>query len=709
MRRGALVFTMVFLLALLLGVMGGAAAEASCASLATAAGEVYALQSGGLALYDPAAGGFQPLDCAISSEFVLADSPEGLYLFSSAQQLLVQLDTAAPYGEINRWQLTQFPSSGDTMVYRAAVVDGGLYLLVSDYASDSFRGIWAWDLQANRRVACPIASVADLCCGWDGGLVVYSAPLGGEGALYSWSIHDGAAALHSAPGSMGILPGGLACDPAAQRVYLWADGGVMAFDGSSMQEIASMADDEEAELITAALTSDGQYWVRYSDWTLQTLSLSQQVQAVLRIAGHFPDSALVEAYAAAHPDVLIRYTQDDPYAHSTFAQTVLNRTLEADMIVTSTSSTLYRALVEKGYVLALDSSADIAACIDGMYPAVAEQVMWEGQRFALPLSLSVETMGYHAALLDELGLEAPTTVEELMDLCAGAALPPDTALLQDSLHSLSDVLLQQIMDLVLSPGTEEALAAAQPLLEKWERLENAGSIPPSESSRALFTSAYRGFLGIDAMGQEQIKPLLLAPADGQEPVAPASMEVVLIYAGTSQAERCLDFVAFCAQNLDAATQIALMPACNDPVPLAGLEEQTAALEGQLAEMDEQLAEQPDNEALRLQREETALALQALQDQPWEISSQHIAEYREVAAHLSFMQSQWRFDTDDLQVYQLRERLRDHQIDASTFLQKYQELRWMMSQGSLKPARPLVIGATRGLSGRPLDPFGPQTW
>ena len=112
---------------------------------------------------------------------------------------------------------------------------------------------------------------------------------------------------------------------------------------------------------------------------------------------------------------------------------------------------------------------------------------------------------------------------------------------------------------------------------------------------------------------------------------------------------------------------------------AGLEEELAALEAQLSALDTQLAAQPEVEALQLEREELQLRLQALWDDPWQVSPQAIASYQAIAPNLVFYQQRWRYDTTDAQVYQLRERLRTHQISAEQFVKDYQHMLWMFNR------------------------------
>ncbi len=651
-------------------------------SLATVQGDVYAVQNGKIAIYDPTLGEFRSTDKAVSSDMMLVDSTDGFYLFSLSQKTLIQLDTEAPYAEIRRLRLSQFPSDNDVEVYRAVAMDNALYLLISDFSSDSFRGVWAYNLNTDQQITCPVPSVVDIICAGDGSLVLYSAPLGKEGMLYTWNINDRATRHQSVPGNTDVMPGGLAYFPANQSVYMQTGSTILLSRDDTLEEIAYSSGYAEADLKSAAFTPDEYYMTFYSDGTLRKISLSEQHQQVLRIAGRFSDSALLDAYREASPDVAVIYTQDNPYDEKSFAEAVINRSLNADMIITSTSSSLYQTLIRKGYVLPLDECSQLKDYINCMYPHMIDQVALNGQYFGLPVAISAETMGYQADLFAELDLTIPTSVEELLQFCMNASLPQDIGMLNSSLYTLSDILLQQIIDISLAQGLEADIATVKRLLEMWEQLEISDELYGSDlNEQTLFTPVCDILPGSTRMGQEKISPLLLSAVADQQAVIPASMEVMMIYAGTTQVEQCLDFMTYCSQNLNTATQIALFPERNDPVLKTGLVEQIAALENELSYLSDQLSQQSDNEMLLLQQEEVMLSLQKLQDDPWQISAQDIVAYREAAPYFVFNQRQWRYDTNNIQIYQLRERLRERQINADTFLKKYQDLLWMMQQES----------------------------
>ena len=95
-----------------------------------AGGQVFALQRGELLRYDTAGGDFVPAGLSPVPGNMLADSLEGLYLFSCQEQTLTQLETAAPYDTMATWKVDPLPFTADE-IYRAVVAEGVLYLLTA--------------------------------------------------------------------------------------------------------------------------------------------------------------------------------------------------------------------------------------------------------------------------------------------------------------------------------------------------------------------------------------------------------------------------------------------------------------------------------------------------------------------------------------------------------------------------------------------------
>ncbi len=164
---------MAFVLLVLaaLWVLPGACAQepASCGSVGMAGGQVFVLQRGELLRYDNAGGEFVPAGLSPVPGNMLADSLEGLYLFSCQEQTLTQLETAAPYGAMATWKVDPLPFTADE-IYRAVVAEGVLYLLTAQETAFPFRGVWAYELATGQQEDCPVPATADMTCGEGGQL-----------------------------------------------------------------------------------------------------------------------------------------------------------------------------------------------------------------------------------------------------------------------------------------------------------------------------------------------------------------------------------------------------------------------------------------------------------------------------------------------------------------------------------------------------------
>ena len=97
MRKFALYHFIALLLMLVVLLPMDAQAEIQLNSLATIGEEIYALQDNSLAMYDQTIKEFRLIDRTVPNNFILADSPCGIYIFSTAQQLLIELKNKAHY------------------------------------------------------------------------------------------------------------------------------------------------------------------------------------------------------------------------------------------------------------------------------------------------------------------------------------------------------------------------------------------------------------------------------------------------------------------------------------------------------------------------------------------------------------------------------------------------------------------------------------
>lgn len=676
MRKFALYHFIALLLMLVVLLPMDAQAEIQLNSLATIGEEIYALQDNSLAMYDQTIKEFRLIDRTVPNNFILADSPCGIYIFSTAQQLLIELNNKAPYEEINRWQIHLPNVFQDAMLYRVVVINNELYLLTSDFKSDSFRGLWGYNLNTNQEAFCPIPSVQDMTWAWGDTLVIYSTPLGQKGGLYSWRINEEIAMLAAAPGSRDVVPGGLAYHVTTQMVYFQADGAIMSYDGQSLRATGYIMKRLEEEYSSAAVTTNDEYLLFFTDGIMNSFPMYAETQTVLSIAGSFDNETFIESYCALNPTIAITYTQDDPYNERSFAEALINRSLSADMIITSTSSTLYQVLLQKGNVLPLNQQAQLIDLITCMYPTIVEKVTLDGKYFALPFLLEEETIGYDPQLFEELRLDIPSTVEELLQLCMNTTLPNEVCLMNYPLSPLSDQLLQQIIDISFAQGMSTNVDVTQRLLQLWEQFSKNQKTQIDNAEKALFIPSFRILSENPNMQSQYYNPLVLSSADGQSPVVHASMKVIMIYAGTTKAEECLDFISYCANNLEPISRIALFPEENTPIKNEELEHQIQVLKNEL-ELIEEAIEKEGNQTLYQRRKEIAAQLYRLEVNPWKISPEDIAMYREVAKHFLFTSDLYRYDTKNLQFAQLRDKLRQHQLSADGFLQKYLEIIRMM--------------------------------
>lgn len=659
------------LLSLLL-VLSALAAPTCLTDLCCSGRDIYAFQAGDILIYDAPSQDFLPTGLQAGSGACLVDSLDALWIWDVHTQALTALDPASG-SQSARYQLR----SGLAERPCRAVLSGDiLYLLAQDFSSDTFLGVTAIDIHTGQLFQSPLSSIADIALTADGELALYQTPLGQPGALYTWKAGSSPLRQADAPGNMLLTtpPGGMALDLAENRLLVQANQTLWDLSGNAPAEVAYLTAYEYAELLRGAY-SQGTYFELYSDgtWRAQRTDTSQQV---LRIAGLFPDAACLQAFREAHPEIAVVYSSMDVNSDTALAEAIINNTLDADILILNTDSNLYHAIIQKGYALPL-RSVSLSENVQRMYPVLQQELMVNGEVYALPLTLGGNTMFYNAALFDALQLPVPATVEELLSFCATANLPDDAQLHQRWFMPLSEILLRYLCDLYLDSPDQVDSPALLSALSQWESCCDAIDARASDSSESPALFRYGSELYPWERPQENERILILNDSKGEPLPFPINLSVALVYARSSQPDTCLSFLNFCAEHQDDAFRIAAHPDENEPLPALHTAQQLQSIQEAMLPIQQALANQPDSLTLQQQLEELQLEYAQLEAHPWRISEEQILAYRREVPFFALRERRWGYDTQDVQLHQLLTRLKTHQISAQQFVESYLAIGQMM--------------------------------
>ena len=160
---------------------------------------------------------------------------------------------------------------------------------------------------------------------------------------------------------------------------------------------------------------------------LPTLALGEETPpaVTLRLGGYLNGC---EAYCRMYPHVTIEYTEDDYLSANGIITSLLTRDARYDVMAVNTSAVDVAKIFDQGYALALNASEKITAYVDSLYPALRDMVTRDGHIYAVPIHLFSTEGGYYPRSFENLGLEVPTTWQELAALINAWPEQPDDVL-----------------------------------------------------------------------------------------------------------------------------------------------------------------------------------------------------------------------------------------------------------------------------------------
>ena len=394
----------------------------------------------------------------------------------------------------------------------------------------------------------------------------------------------------------------------------------------------------------AACSTAGLY--AYGDGSyvyLRDLSYDGEPQVtVLRLMGYL-DTRLLRSYAIARPDVAIQVV--DPYSVSGDQPLAeLMQAMDIDMALLSAPGS-FADLCRKGYAADLSASQALVQAAEGLDPAIREALVDGDRLLGFPLVLQPSSWTVNETRWQALGLpDVPTTWGELYSLIAlwleeYAADYPDETLCDLQGFGLADVAVQLTQAYLLQTerhgvAVDFDTPAFRALMQ--DLMDNAALFSPDleQWGEPLLASYYQAF-GISYNDDNRMRMVLPPTVTEDAQVLQASMEVLMVCAGSSHQTEAMDFVAFAAENLTDANRYAMYPGLNEPLRNAGYEQRIQQVEAEIAALEARLAaaEEADKPDIQIALEAKQAMLARVQENEWDISPESIAIYRAAAQRL----------------------------------------------------------------------------
>jgi raffinose/stachyose/melibiose transport system substrate-binding protein len=153
--------------------------------------------------------------------------------------------------------------------------------------------------------------------------------------------------------------------------------------------------------------------------------VTAQATVTLRVWDTFTDAAedtgmnaLIEAFEAANPNIQIERDVQDVESMRPIIQTSLASGTGPDVFYFDTGPGFAGVLANAGLLLPLDDAYASQGWNDYIYPWTKERTTFDGKVYGIGNEIEFYGVYYNQDLFNELGLQAPTTYEEFLAVCA---------------------------------------------------------------------------------------------------------------------------------------------------------------------------------------------------------------------------------------------------------------------------------------------------
>ena len=358
------------------------------------------------------------------------------------------------------------------------------------------------------------------------------------------------------------------------------------------------------------------------------------------------DPSLLMDYAVLHPEIEIVNT-DLSSPDEEVIQAVLSRSPTPDVFAVSSSSQIYSALKERGFLLPLEESLQEYA--QQFHPDIREAISVDGKICALPVRLRIEPMlGVNESLWNELNLGTiPTSWPEFISFLEAwpkhAKEHPDICLFNvpEAQYIEMNLIAQAIQDYEgyrQSCGegmgyNTDLFRTLMNLLDSVDYAELLFGGQVTDPSKLLMQWGYDP--GLD-FSMEPFSPMLLSVSQDVPAILSANMSVLAVNPFSENIETINGFLNYAMENMDAVSKIEMHPDENEPIKLDGLDEVIDEYNNIITGLEQAISNTDDDNAfsLMLQKEETIRARDELLADPWYVNPERIRQYRSITGKLS---------------------------------------------------------------------------
>ena len=453
-----------------------------------------------------------------------------------------------------------------------------------------------------------------------------------------------------------------AYDPETDTIYYIIDDTLYAMTGFDQDTITALPD-YQGECFCMqngqALVLNDSYYVVSDGTTLCAASLNpdavvEPAQNELTIYSRGEEDVVyntINAYGRDKGGATVQYITERP-AGSSISADIIAQSGAIDLYMIETNSAEYAALVNRGYLLPIESD-EIQSFVDRMYPQMRDEITRDGQALALPVNFDVSCISYNPAVFSALGLtedDVPETWMELLTLLQRMPeLVADTDYAVFGAWNIDYYMRSRLANAIITDFCQryvagEALDTAQlsALITELDEIDFTSmglSTDPDnrqdgdDENTVFFLSNEISLRRDDGF----FLSMPLALQEGMQGVIDGEMTVVILNPYSTNQEAAIAFLETMLDNVPATVQASVCADWEGGVKMDGADDFLQSAEDNIAAIQAELEVATDEDEIEQYQ---ALLDEALASKDrvmdrfyWEVSPDLLEKYQEMAGKI----------------------------------------------------------------------------
>lgn len=452
-----------------------------------------------------------------------------------------------------------------------------------------------------------------------------------------------------------------AYDSETDTIYYIIDDTLYAMTGFDQGTITALPD-YQGECFSmqngqAFVSGDGYYVV--SDGTticaasLNPDAVEKPVQSELTIYSRGEEEVVyntINAYGRNNGGATVQDITERPEGSSISAD-IIAQSGAIDLYIVKTNKAEYAALVNRGYLLPIESDK-IQSFVDRMYPQMRDEITRDGQALALPVNFETGCVSYNPAVFAALGLredDVPETWMEFLTLLQRMPeLVADTDYAVFGAWNIDYYMRSQLANAIIADfchryvaGEELDTAQLSALMTELDKIDftsmGLSTDPDDRQDGDDEKTVFHQSLEVSLRRDGFFLPMPLGLQEGMQGVIDGEMTVVIMNPYSTNQEAAIAFLETMLDNVPATVQASVCADWEGGVKMDGADDSLQRAEDNIATIQAELEAATD--------EDEIAQYQALLDEAfaskdwvmarfyWEVSPELLEKYHELIGNI----------------------------------------------------------------------------